>query len=66
MKIFVLLITLILFNGNLIADDSLKVINVLPVPQSISAEPSTIIEITFNRRVDPASFTDTSIMVWGR
>ena len=66
MKIFVLIITLILFNGNLIAGDSLMVINILPVPQSISAEPSATIEIQFNIRVDPSSFTDTSFMVWGR
>ena len=66
MKFFVLYITLILFNGHIIAGGSLKVINVLPVPQSISAEPSATIEIQFNMRVDPASFTDTSFMVWGR
>ncbi|MCH7723940.1 MAG: VCBS repeat-containing protein [Bacteroidetes bacterium] len=66
MKFFVLFITLILFNGYLIADDSLRVINVFPVPQSISAEPSTTIEVQFNIRVDPTSFTDTTFMVWGR
>ena len=66
MKNFVLFITLILFNGYLIADDSLKVINVLPVPQLISAEPSATIEVQFNMRVDPSSFTDTTFMVWGR
>ncbi len=66
MKFFVLFITLILFNGHIIAGDSLKVINVLPVPQSISAEPSAIIEVQFNMRVDPTSFTDTSFMIWGR
>ncbi len=66
MKIFVLFITLILINCNIIAGDSLKVINVLPVPQSISAEPSATIEVQFNMRVDPTSFTDTSFMVWGR
>ena len=48
------------------ADDSLKVINALSVPQSISAEPSTTIEIQFNIRVDPASFTDSTFVVWGR
>ena len=66
MKLFVSFITLILFNDYLMADDSLKVINALSVPQSISAEPSTTIEIQFNIRVDPTSFTDTSFMVWGR
>ena len=66
MKFFVLFITLILFNGYLITDESLKVINVLPLPQSISAEPSATIEIEFNMRVDPTSFTDTTFMVWGR
>jgi len=66
MKIFVLFITLILINGYLIAGDSLKVINVLPVPQLISAEPSATIEVQFNMRVDPSSFSDTTFMVWGR
>ena len=66
MKTFVLFITLVLFNGYLIAGDSLKVINVLPVPQLISAEPSATIEVQFNMRVDPSSFTDTTFMVWGR
>jgi len=66
MKFFVFFITLILFNGQIIAYDNLKVINVLPAPQSISAEPSTIIEVQFNVRVDPTSFTDTTFMVWGR
>ncbi len=66
MKFFVLFITLILFNSHLIAGDSLKIINVLPVPKSISAEPSTLIEIQFNVRVDPTSFTDTTFTVWGR
>ena len=66
MKIFVLFITLILFNGYLITGDSLKVINVSPLPQLISAEPSATIEVQFNMRVDPSSFTDTTFMVWGR
>ena len=66
MKNFVLFITLILFNGYLIADNSLKVINVSPLPQLISAEPSATIEVQFNMRVDPSSFTDTTFMVWGR
>ena len=66
MKLFVLFITLILFNEQIIADDSLKVINVLPAPQSISAEPTTIIEVQFNISVDSTSFTDTTFMVWGR
>lgn len=66
MKFFVLFITLILLNSYLIAGDSLKVINVSPVPQSISAEPSTAIEVQFNIRVDPTSFTDTTFTVWGR
>lgn len=66
MKYFVLFITLFLFIGYSIAGDSLKVNNVLPVPQSMSAETSAMIEVAFNLRVDPTSFTDTTFMVWGR
>jgi hypothetical protein len=66
MKLFVSFITLIFFNGYLLADDSLKVINVVPEPQSISAEPSAVIEIRFNIRVDQTSFNDTTFMIWGR
>jgi FG-GAP-like repeat/Bacterial Ig-like domain len=66
MKLFVLLITLLLFPGFIVAGDSLKVIYVSPVPQSISAVPSTTIEIEFNVPVDPSLFTDTTFMVWGR
>jgi len=66
MKYFVLFITLFLFAGYSIAGDSLKVNKVLPVPQSMSAETSAMIEVAFNLRIDPKSFTDTTFMVWGR
>jgi hypothetical protein len=66
MKFFVLFITFILYNCHLVANDSLKIINVSPAPQSISAEPSTIIELQSNIRFDSSSFTDTTFMVWGR
>jgi FG-GAP-like repeat/Bacterial Ig-like domain len=66
MKLFVLLTTLLFFSGFIVAGDSLKVINVSPAPQSITAEPSATIQIDFNMSVDPTSFTDTTFMVWGR
>ncbi|MCH6573698.1 MAG: hypothetical protein IH795_00625, partial [Bacteroidetes bacterium] len=66
MKSFVFILTLLLSNILIIAADSLKVTNVLPTPRSMSAETSAMIEVAFNLRIDPTSFTDTTFMVWGR
>jgi hypothetical protein len=66
MRSIVFVFTFLLSNICIIGADSLEVINVLPAPQVISAEPSAIIQVNFNMRVDPLSFNDSTIMVWGR
>jgi hypothetical protein len=66
MRAIVFIFTFLLSNICIIGADSLKVINVLPAPQIISAEPSETIQVNFNMRVDPLSFNDSTFMVWGR
>ena len=66
MNPFVFFFTFLLSNILIVGADSLKVANVLPVPQSMSAGTSAMIEVAFNLRIDPTSFTDTTFMVWGR
>jgi hypothetical protein len=66
MKLIVILITIIVVTHLAFAGDSLYVASILPISHSLDSDPGTMITIEFSTAVNPASFNDTTFMVWGR